>query len=171
MDPWVIELGFLCATGHTVSLVRRDQIFLEFMKLSVIDTKLSSDSKSTVLFCTNDWSPSPLQESSAVLPVCICLVHASSPAVPIVFSPWKYADAVNKSPLNHLFFGRLTRINLSSFSKVSLSTPVFILRLFSYSFWFRMWLQNWILYASVLVTNTIYGNKDTSTSLHLSQTS
>lgn len=30
-------------------------------------------------------------------------------------------------------FGKLTRMNLSSFSKVSLSTPVFILRLFSYS--------------------------------------
>lgn len=54
-------------------------------------------------FCTNNSAPSPLQESSAILPVHICLVPASNPSVPVVFSPWKYADAVNKSPLNCLF--------------------------------------------------------------------
>lgn len=49
MDHWVIEVGFLCAAGHTVSLLHRDQ-YLEFIKLSIIDAQLSIDTNQVCSF-------------------------------------------------------------------------------------------------------------------------
>lgn len=154
---------FFCATGHRVSLYFCTEItnwsYPAWMqKYQVIADQLFVLFQWLITFTT--------LKSCVLLPIHISLVSASSPSVSIFFSPGKYADAVKKSPLNHRIFGKLTRMNLSSFSEVSLPTPVFILRLFSYRLWFRMWLQSCMLYASIALTSTIYGNKNTSTSLH-----
>lgn len=130
MDHWVVQLGILCTTGHTVSSHSTEVSNWSWLCYPALACKHQVTANQLFFFVLVMNHLHHFQK--------LCLT--SSPHPCFLFQPlsihsfftMKICRCYKQVTSQSSFFGKLTRMNLSPFSEVSLPTPLFILRLFSF---------------------------------------